>query len=556
MPTCSEKVKISGVSYKNIMKLTKFVFLLLFSFFLFSCDNAKKVIDDIENTDSKDMYVVSSIGDAIYLNPVLASDSASSSINSYIYNGLLKYDKDLNLICDLAESYQVSQDGLKIKFNLKKNILWHDGKPFTVKDVKFTFDKLTDPDTKTPFSSDYLMVKKFEIVDDYSFIVTYEQPFAPILESWAMGIIPEHIFKNEDINTSQYNRNPIGTGPYIFKKWVTDQKIVLESNPDYYEGVPKIKVLLFRVIPDQSVQFLELRTETIDELSLTPDQWNAYESFFKNYTKFRYPAFSFTFLGFNLEKQPYNNIKFRQAINYAIDKKDIITGVLSGMAKSAQGIFPPQSWAYKEVAPYEYNPQKAIDLLLSIGFSKSQDGKLLYNGKDFEINIITNQGNKSRELTAQIIQEQLKKIGLTVNIRILEWSTFLNQYVNKKNFDALILGWNTAVDPDQFSLWHSSQAGEGQYNFMSYKNKEVDELLVKARTTFSREERKECYHKIQDIMREDPPCIFLYYPENLVCVHNRFKNVELAPAGIGWNFYQWYVEKENIKYKNANLLVQ
>ena len=538
------------------MEIKKFgyLFIIFVALFFVSCNKNTEI--NIDETDSKDMYVVSSIGDAIYLNPVLASDSASSSVNSYIYNGLLKYDKDLNLVCDLAESYHVSENGLEIKFNLKKNILWHDGQKFTVKDVKFTFDKLTDPNTRTPFSSDYLMVKNFKIVDDYSFIVTYDKPFAPILESWAIGIIPEHVFKNEDINTSQYNRNPIGTGPYIFKKWVTDQKIILEANPNYYEGNPKIKVLLFRVIPDQSVQFLELRTQTIDELSLTPDQWNAYESFFKNYDKYRYPAFSFTFLGFNLEKQPYNNVKFRQAINYAIDKKDIITGVLSGMAKTAQGIFPPQSWAYKEIEPYEYNPQKAIELLLSIGFSKSQDGELLYNGKDFEINIITNQGNKTRELTAQIIQEQLKKIGLTVNIRILEWSTFLNQYVNKKNFDALILGWNTAVDPDQFSLWHSSQAGEGQYNFMSYKNKEVDELLIKARTTFSKDERIGCYHKIQDIMRDDPPCIFLYYPENLVCIHKRFNNVELAPAGIGWNFYQWYVDKENIKYKNASLLVQ
>ena len=143
-----------------------------------------------------------------------------------------------------------------------------------------------------------------------------------------------------------------------------------------------------------------------------------------------------------------------------------------------------------------------------------------------------------------------------MNIRILEWSTFLNQYVNKKNFDALILGWNTAIDPDQFSLWHSSQTGERQYNFMSYENKDVDDLLVKARTTFDKNKRIEYYHKIQDIMRDDPPCIFLYYPETLVCVHNRFNNVELAPAGIGWNFYQWFVEKENVKYKNANLLVQ
>ena len=539
-------------------KFNLFMFIsFCFLFFCFGCEKTKeKNIDIDDNLQSSDMYVVSSISDAIYLNPVLASDSASSSVNSYIYNGLLKYDKDLNLVCDLAESYQISKDGLEIKFNLKKNILWHDGEPFTVKDVKFTFDKLTDSNTRTPFSSDYLMVKEFKVIDDYSFVVTYAEPFAPILESWGIGIIPEHIFKNEDINKTKYNRKPVGTGPYMFKKWVTDQKIVLEANPNYYEGVPKIKVCLFRVIPDQSVQFLELRTQTIDELSLTPDQWNAYDSFFKNYTKYRYPAFSFTFLGFNFEKKPYDDVKFRQAISYAINKKDIITGVLSGMAKPAQGIFPPQSWAYKEETPYEYNPEKAIELLLSIGFSKSQDGKLLYNGKEFEINIITNQGNKTRELTAQIIQEQLKKIGLQVNVRILEWSTFLNQYVNKKKFDALILGWNTAIDPDQFSLWHSSQSKEGQYNFMSYNNKEVDDLLVKARTTFSKIKRIEYYHRIQDIMRDDPPCIFLYYPENLVCVHNRFKNVELAPAGIGWNFYQWYVEKENIKYKKANVLVQ
>ena len=181
---------------------------------------------------------------------------------------------------------------------------------------------------------------------------------------------------------------------------------------------------------------------------------------------------------------------------------------------------------------------------------------MLYKNKNFEITILTNQGNKTRELSAQIIQEQLKKIGLKVNIRILEWSTFLNQYINKKNFDAIISGWNTAVDPDQFSLWHSSQAEQGQYNFMSYKNKEVDDLLVKARTTFNKEKRIKYYHKIQDIMQEDPPCIFLYYPEKMVCIHKRFNGVELAPAGIGWNFYRWYVNSKDIKYSNIDFLTQ
>lgn len=539
------------------MKKNTVAIFLLFAFFLInivSCN--KKSIEKKQDIESADVYVTSGIGDAIYLNPVLASDSASSSINSLVYNGLLKYDKDLNLVCDLAQNFEISDDGLEIKFNLKKNILWHDGHKFTVDDVKFTFDKLIDPDTRTPFSSDYLMIREFKIIDDYSFVVKYSRVFAPILESWCIGIIPKHIFENQDINTSEYNRKPVGTGPYVFRKWITDQKIILEANPDYYEGMPKIKFYMYRIIPDQAVQFLELRTETIDELSLTPDQWHAYDSFFKNYNKYRYPSFGFTFLGFNLEKEPYNNIKFRQAISYAIDKKDIIDGVLSGTAKSAQGIYPPQSWAYKEIESYEYNIEKASNLLKSVGFTKSEDGYLLYKNKKFEINIITNQGNKSRELTSQIIQEQLKKVGLKVNIRILEWSTFINQYVNKKNFDALLLGWNTAVDPDQYLLWHSSQTGQGQYNFMSYKNKEVDELFVKARTTFDKEKRKQYYHRIQDIMRADPPCIFLYFPENLVCVHKRFNGVELAPAGIGWNFNNWWVDAGNVKYLNGEILLQ
>ena len=518
---------------------------------MFSCSAQTKVNNTQEDSKFGDMYVSASMADAIYLNPILASDSASSTINSYIFNGLLKYDKDLNLVCDLAEKYEVLNGGLTILFKLKKNIIWHDGKPFTVKDVKFTYEKLIDETIRTPFSSDYLMIKKFNVIDDYTFSVEYESSFAPILESWCIGIIPKHIFEKEDINNSKYNRQPIGTGQYKFNKWVTDQKIVLNANPDYYDGQPYIKQYLFRIIPDQSVQFLELRNETIDEITLTPDQWNAYQVFFKNYTKYEYPAFSFTFLGFNLEKEPYNNKLFRQAINYAIDKKDIIKGVLSDKAKEANGIFPPQSWAYKEIEPFEYNPTKALNLLKEIGFSKNNQGLLDYNKQKFEINIITNQGNKSRELTAQIIQEQLKKIGLIVNVRILEWSTFINQYVNEKKFDAIILGWNIAVDPDQFSLWHSSQSSKGQYNFMSYKNDIVDELLVKARSTFNKEERIKYYHKIQDVMREDPPCIFLYYPQNLIAIHKRFNNVELANAGIGWNFNKWWVDIKNRKYKNT-----
>ena len=167
---------------------------LLFIFVLTACFDKKQQTVVDENEKYGDMYVAASMADAIYLNPILASDSASSSINSYVFNGLLKYDKDLNLVCDLAQSYEVLNNGFTILFKLKNNIVWHDGQPFTVEDVKFTYEKLIDETTRTPFSSDYLMIKKFNVIDDYTFSVEYGEPFAPILESWCMGIIPKHIF--------------------------------------------------------------------------------------------------------------------------------------------------------------------------------------------------------------------------------------------------------------------------------------------------------------------------------------------------------------------------
>ena len=520
---------------------------------LFACSpSAKKdyVVDDNSAASNGDAFIIANLSDASYLNPILASDTSSSEINSKIFSGLIKYDKNLKIIGDLAESFEVSKDGLEIIFHLRRNVKWHDGVPFTAADVKFTYRMLIDPNTKTPYSSSYTIIKDFIVIDDYTIKVVYHEPFAPNLESWGMGIIPKHIFEGANINTSPANRNPVGTGPYIFKSWQTDQKIVLEANPDYFEGRPHINRYIVRVVPDQSVQFLELRSESLDYVALSPDQWEAYDSFFTHYNKYRESVFAFTYLGFNLKREPFGDKRFRRAIQYAINKKDIIDGVLLGTGKEATGPYPPQSWAYnKNIPKSEYDPQRASELLAEIGFKDiNGDGWLEYKGKQFEFTITTNQGNKQRELSAQIIQQQLKKIGLKVNIRIIEFSTFVNQYIAKRDFDAIIMGWSLTLDPDQYQLWHSSQIQPRQYNFMSYKNLEADALFEKARTTFDQDKRKKMYFRIQEIFADELPVIFLYYPDGLTAVHKRFKGIEPAPAGIGYNFIDWWVPKSQIKY--------
>jgi peptide/nickel transport system substrate-binding protein len=498
-----------------------------------------------------DYYVESSIGDASYLNPILASDSASADINSLVFNGLVKYDKNIKIIGDLAESWTVSDDGKIIIFNLKKNVRWHDGIPFTAEDVKFTYEKLVDPKVKTPYSSDFERVKKIEIISPYKIKIIYKEPFSPGLISWGMGMIPKHIFENGDFNAHPANRKPIGTGPYKFIEWKTDEKIVLEANPDYFEGRPNIAKYIYRIIPDQSVQFLELRNETVDSMTLTPDQYNAYQSIFKNYNRFRYPSFGFTYLAYNLLNPLFKEKEIRQAIAQSINKKEIIGGILLGYGIPATGPFPPTSWAYNpEVKDYENNPEKAKEIFKKYGWIDiDSDGWLEKNGKKFEFTLITNQGNKSRSIAAELIQSHLKKVGVKVHIRILEWSTFIHQYVDKKNFDAIILGWNLSRDPDQFSLWHSSQKKEGQYNFVSYENKEVDRLLVAGRKIFNEKQRQKIYQKIHKILADEQPYTFLYISDVLPVIHKRFIGPEVAPLGIGWNFREWYVPKEKQKYK-------
>ncbi|HAM39511.1 MAG TPA: peptide-binding protein [Elusimicrobia bacterium] len=526
-------------------------YLLVFLIFFVGCKKSESVKSIGKEGNYGDYYVDSSIGDASYLNPILASDSSSGEINGLIFNGLVKYDKDIKIVGDLAESWNVSDNGKVIIFKLRKNVKWHDGKPFTAEDVEFTYKRLIDPKVKTPYSSDFEIVKEFQIINPYKINITYKEPFSPGLISWGMGIIPKHIFKDGDFNTHPANRKPIGTGPYKFSEWKTDEKIVLEANPDYFEGRPYLLKYIYRIIPDQSVQFLELRNETIDAMTLTPDQYNAYKNYFKNYNKFKYPSFGFTYLGYNLLNPLFKEKEIRKAIAYSINKKEIINGILLGYGVPATGPFPPTSWAYNpEVKDYEYNIEKAKKIFKKYGWSDyNKDGWLDKDGRKFEFTLITNQGNKSRAIACELIQEHLKKVGIKINIRILEWSTFIHQYVDKKNFDAVILGWNLSRDPDQYSLWHSSQKKEGQYNFVSYNNKEIDGLLEQGRRIFDEKKRQKIYQRMHEILADEQPYTFLYIPDALPVVHKRFVGPEVAPVGMGWNFREWYVPYEQRKYE-------
>lgn len=500
-----------------------------------------------------DAIVTASIGDANNLAPILASDSSSAEICGLVFNGLVRYDKDLKLEGELAESWEIREGGLVIIFHLRKNVKWHDGAPFTSRDLEFTYKKLIDPNVKTPYSGDFERVKSLDVLDDHTVRVTYKEPFSPGLSSWGMWIMPKHILEKEDLNNTKFSRAPIGTGPYKFKEWKTGEKIVLVSNHDYYEGRPYIDRYIYRIIPDQASIFLELQTQGADQVGLTPLQYARQTNtpfFRKYYRKYKYPAFGYTYLAFNLKDPKFTDSRVRTAIDYAIDKEEIIKGVLLGLGRASTGPFPPESWAYnKEVKPLPCDPRMAKELLRQAGWQDTDaDGWLDKDGKIFQFTLITNQGNDPRRMTVEIIQRRLKEIGIKVEIRILEWAAFLTEFIDKRKFEAIVLGWSLSRDPDNYDIWHSSKQRQGEFNFVGYENKEVDGLLEEGRREFDQEKRKEIYNKIHRLISEDHPYIFLYVPDALPIVHSRFKGIEPAPAGIGYNFIKWYAPKEEQRY--------
>ena len=410
------------------------------------------------------------------------------------------------------------------------------------------------PNVRTPYSGDFDRILKLETPDEFTVKVTYKEPFAPGLPSWGMWIMPEHILKNEDLNNTVFSRHPIGTGPYKFKSWRTGEKIELVSNHGYFEGRPRIDRYIYRVIPDDATIFLELQTLGVDLATLSPLQYarQTGNNFFKErYKKFKYPSFGFTYMAYNLSDPKFGDCRVRQAMNCAVNKQEIVDTIFFGLGRVTTGPYMMDSWAYnKDVLPAPYDLSKAKALLRDAGWvDEDLDGWLEKLGNEFEFTLIVNQGNAERLRCAEMIQGYLKDVGIRMKIRVLEWSALINEFINKKRFEAVLMGWFLSRDPDNYDIWHSSKTRPGEFNFISYNNPEVDRLLEEGRRTFDQPRREEIYHRIHEIIYEEQPYMFLYAGQTLPIVNKRFKNVEASPIGIGYNFIKWYVPRGEQRYK-------
>lgn len=499
-----------------------------------------------------DRIIFGSIGEASNLIPYMSTDSASHEVADLLFVAPLRYNKDLEPECWAAEEWQIEDGGKKMRFTLRKDILWEDGRELTAEDVEFTWKIVTNPDTASPYAEDFLRVKEFRLLDKYSFEVSYDGFFARAVASWMNPILPKHILEGQDLRQTSFSRKPIGAGPYRLKSWEAGSRIVLEASPSYFEGRPDIAEVVYRLIPDESTMFMETRAGRLDVMNLNPLQYLRQTDspwWKKEFNKYRYLASVYVFLGFNLEHPFFSDVKIRRALSMAIDRDELVQGVLLGQGEAAFGPYKPGSWVYhKSLKPVRRNIERARELLAEAGFKTGKNGLLEKDGKELAFTVLTNQGNEQRILTATLIQHQLAELGVEVRIRTVEWAAFIREFVNKGRFDAVILGWTITQDPDIFQIWHSSQAHEGGLNFTHFRNEEVDRILEEARSTPDREKRMELYSRLQEILDREQPYCFLFVPYALPIVQKRFQGIKPALAGIMYNFDKWYVPPELRKY--------
>jgi len=433
-----------------------------------------------------------------------------------------------------------------LKFHLRTGVKFHDGHLFDANDVKFTFESIINPKNLSPRIPDYEPVKVVEVMDPMTLKIVYKRLYSPAIGTWGMGILPEHLLNRQalkaealrlgkDPNTysmrqSTFNRNPIGCGPFKFREWKSDQYIILDRFDDYWEGPPNYKEYVYRVIPDLLTQEMEFYAGTIDSYGVQPHQVERLEKD-PRFQSFSGTAFGYTYIGYNIRRKPFDDPRVRRALGMAIDVDKIINYLLHGQGERITGPFVKQTDFYNHnIKPDAYNPEGALALLKSAGWKRNPAGWLEKNGERFKFTLITNSGNDLRKAALAIAQDAWKQIGIDVRTDLLEWSVFIQERVNKLDFDALILGWQMGIDPDLYQIWHSSQTHPYQLNFVGFKNKEADDLIIKIRQEYDHDRQVEYCHRLHEIIAGQQPYTFLYVGKWTAVLDNRIviKNVDNA----------------------------
>lgn len=455
------------------------------------------------------------------LDPRVGLDAQSERIDDLLFDDLCTRDEHLNVQPGLAERWELP-DPLTYVFHLHQGVKFHDGRPLTSRDVKWTFDSLLQGRIRSTKAATYRLVDRIDAPDDSTVVFHLKEPFATLLwnlSGGAMGIVP---YGSGD----EISSHPIGSGPFRFVSAELDKEVIIERNDDYWGEKAHVKRVRFPVIPDAITEALELRKGSADIAinALTGDMVLALERE-TNLEVLRAPGTILAYLAFNTRDPILSNVRVRQALAYAIDRTPMIHYLMRDFARPAYSLLPPESWAYNGDAPhYHHNPEQARQLLDQAGYPAT-------NGVRFHLTMKTSSDQNTR-LMAAVLQQQLRDVGIALDIRTFEFATFFSD-VTRGLYQLHSLRWvGGNEDPDIFEyVFDSAKFSPHGANRTYYSNPRVDALIDQARRELDSSTRKRIYAEIQRILAADLPYINLWYLDNVMVHTRRVRNLTLNPPG-------------------------
>jgi peptide/nickel transport system substrate-binding protein len=455
------------------------------------------------------------------LDPRIGTDGESERIDSLIFDNLLRRDRASNLEPWLAERWE-NPDPLTYVFHLRSGVRFHNGKLLTARDVRFTFTSLLTGQVRSLKAANFGLIQSVDAPDGSTVVFHLKEPYASFLwnlTQGAIGIVPEGA-------PPEFSRQPIGSGPFRFVRAAQDEEVVLERNPDYWGAPPHIERVQLRIVPDATTRALELRKGSADLAlnAVTADMAEALRRE-EHLRVIQEPGTNYQYIAFNTARKDLST-PVRQAIAYGIDRQSLIHYLWRDRVQPANSILPPEHWAHAPDLPeYPYDPAKAKQLLEEAGLLAGQDGVRL------RLQMKTSTDQTTRELAA-VLQEQLRKIGIALDIRSFEFATFYAD-ISAGNFDLFSLRWIGANnDPDIFEYcFHSRKVPPAGANRGHYVNPELDRLIEEGRLQSDLQQRRDIYARVQRILNRDLPYIHLWYLDNVAIISDRMSDVTLFPTG-------------------------
>lgn len=502
-------------------------------------------------------------------NPLFANTQYDTNVNKLVYDSLLKLNSKIELEPSMAEKYEISEEGKKVVFTLKDGLKFHDGKPVTSKDVKFTLSALASPDYEGDLQSYVQSIVGFKEIqmgtenslkgvvcpNDKTIEINFETPYSPVLINiGTLGILPSHIWENIEIKKwsegNDFITKPIGSGPYKLEEFKIGEFAKLVANEDYFNGAPKLKTFTFKVIKEETVsaELLNGSIDLVDLSSVKADEEKTLKDGGVEVKK--YPNSKMQYMGFNLRDERLKDVNLRTAFAYGIDRESIVKGLLEGNGVVINTPMVPTLWSYPktDLIEYKFDEAKAKEYLKKAGYEDTNgNGVVDKGGKDLELTLTVPTGDTVREKTATVIQENLSKIGVKINLEMLEFKATMGKVVGNHEFELYLMGNTLDADPDPTPNWYSTQASDEKgvfgWNIAGFKSKEADKLMDENRKATKQEERAKILNEFGKLLNKELPWVPLYASDIVKAYNKGLKNYEPNTFVDFYNVEKWELEK-------------